>query len=46
MEAHYDAQLDSEGPGSQETTAPASLSPEIEKFLSEVGERLEPDGEQ
>lgn len=46
MEAHYDAQVDSEGSGSQETTAPASLSPEIEKFLSELGERLESDGEQ
>ena len=46
MEAHYDAQLDSEGSGSQETAAPASLSPEIERFLSELGERLESDGEQ
>lgn len=46
MEAHYDAQLDSEGSGSQETTAPASLSPEIERFLSELGERLESDGEE
>lgn len=47
MEAHYDAQVDSEGSGPQEPpTAPASLSPEIERFLSELGERLESDGEQ
>jgi hypothetical protein len=46
MEAHYDAQVDSEGSGPQETIAPASLSPEIERFLSELGERLESDGEE
>lgn len=46
MEAHYDAQLDSEESRAEAAAAPASLSPEIEKFLSELGERLESDGEQ
>ena len=42
MEAHYDAQLDSEETAKEETTTVSTLSPEIERFLSELGERLEP----
>jgi hypothetical protein len=43
MEAHYDAQLDSEEPNKEETPAVSTLSPEIERFLSELGERLDPE---
>ena len=45
MEAYYDAQLDSEESSDTEQAPVANLSPEIEKFLSELGERLdsEPD---
>ena len=42
MEAHYDAQLDSEEAAKKESPAVSNLSPEIERFLSELGERLEP----
>ena len=42
MEAYYDAQLDSEETSSEDAPAVATLSPEIERFLSELGERLEP----
>ena len=42
MEAYYDAQLDSEENPSKEAPAVSDLSPEIEAFLSELGERLEP----
>ena len=42
MEAHYDAQLDSEEAAKKEAPAVSNLSPEIERFLSELGERLEP----
>ena len=42
MEASYDAQLDSEDTPAAESPAAATLSPEIERFLSELGERLEP----
>ena len=45
MEAHYDAQLDSEGAPQEETVPTATLSPEIERFLSEIGERLDSDDE-
>ena len=45
MEAYYDAQLDSESSTGEEPAPTASLSPEIERFLSELGDRLdsEPD---
>jgi hypothetical protein len=47
MEAYYDAQLDSEQSTTEETPATRStLSPEIEKFLTELGERMETDGEE
>ena len=49
MEAYYDAQVDSEEASSTSTQEPASatqLSPEIEKFLSELGGRLDPDAEE
>ena len=42
MEAYYDAQLDSEETTSEDAPAVSTLSPEIERFLSELGERLEP----
>ena len=45
MEAYYDAQLDSEESSAEEAAPPATLSPEIEKFLSELGERLDSDTE-
>ncbi len=45
MEAYYDAQLDSEESAAEKSTPTASLSPEIEKFLSELGERLDDDPE-
>ncbi|MAM65293.1 MAG: hypothetical protein CL702_02795 [Chloroflexi bacterium] len=47
MEAHYDAQLDSEDGKTEEVTEPtASLSPEIEAFLSELGGTLDSEPEQ
>ncbi|PKB67812.1 MAG: hypothetical protein BZY81_03780 [SAR202 cluster bacterium Io17-Chloro-G4] len=45
MEAYYDAQLDSEETGKEETVPTATLSPEIERFLTELGERLDGDEE-
>ena len=45
MEAHYDAQLDSEQAKDEESTPPLDLSPEIERFLSELGERLDSEQE-
>ena len=45
MEAYYDAQLDSEESPVTEQAPPPSLSPGIEKFLSELGERLDADPE-
>jgi hypothetical protein len=47
MEAHYDAQLDSEDGKTEEVSEPpASLSPEIEAFLSELGGTLDSEPEQ
>ena len=46
MEAYYDAQLDSEESSETEPAPTANLSPEIEKFLSELGERLDSESEQ
>ena len=50
MEAYYDAQLDSEqAPASESeesTTSATQLSPEIEKFLSELGGQLDSDPEE
>ena len=41
MEAYYDAQLDSEDSVQGEPAPTTTLSPEIERFLSEIGERLD-----
>ena len=41
MEAYYDAQSDSENGKSEETDTKVSLSPEIENFLSELGQSME-----
>ena len=46
MEAYYDAQLDAEDSGQEESVPPATLSPEIERFLSELGERLDAEAEE
>ena len=46
MEAYYDAQLDSEESSDTEQKPPPSLSPEIEKFLSELSERLDSEPEE
>jgi hypothetical protein len=54
MEAYYDAQLDSEdttaatssSSSTQEPKSETQLSPEIEKFLSELGGRLDSDPEE
>jgi hypothetical protein len=43
MEAYYDSQLDAEETISEKEPLVSNLSPEIERFLSELGERLEPD---
>ena len=46
MEAYYDAQLDSEEASSSSTQQPPNtteLSPEIERFLSELGGRFDSD---
>ena len=45
MEAYYDAQLDAEDTPQEESVPTAPLSPEIERFLSELGERLDSDDE-
>lgn len=46
MEAYYDAQLDSEEAKVDEPAPTMKLSPEIEKFLTEMGDQLdsEPEG--
>jgi hypothetical protein len=41
MEAYYDAQLDSEGTDREASPPGPGLSPEIERFLNEMGQRLE-----
>ena len=41
MEAYYDAQSDSENGKSEETDTKVTLSPEIEEFLSELGQSME-----
>ena len=46
MEAYYDAQMDSEEPTIEQSVPTAKLSPEIEQFLSELGERFEGEGEE
>ena len=52
MEAYYDAQLDSDeaatssSPSTSEPTSETQLSPEIERFLSELGGRLDSDSEE
>ena len=52
MEAYYDAQLDSDeaatssSPSASEPTSETQLSPEIERFLSELGGRLDSDPEE
>jgi hypothetical protein len=47
MEAYYDAQLDSEeassAPADEKPASATQLSPEIERFLSELGGRLDSD---
>jgi predicted ATP-grasp superfamily ATP-dependent carboligase len=46
MEAYYDAQMDSEESGSEQPEPTAKLSPEIERFLSELGDGFESGDEQ
>lgn len=47
MEQYYDSQLTAESQSPEESGSPAPpLSPEIEAFLSELGDRLESDTEQ
>ena len=46
MEAYYDAQVDSEESTAEKSVPTATLSPEIEQFLSELGDRLNTEGEQ
>ncbi len=41
MEAYYDAQLDSEDSKGEEAAPKVSLSPEIEQFLSELGQTMD-----
>ncbi len=41
MEAYYDAQLDSEDPQGDEVAPKVNLSPEIEQFLSELGQTMD-----
>ncbi len=41
MEAYYDAQLDSEDPKGDEAAPKVNLSPEIEQFLSELGQTMD-----
>ena len=41
MEAYYDAQEDAEGGAAKETPATVDLSPEIEDFLNELGQRMD-----
>ena len=46
MEAYYDAQLDSEEAKADEPAPTMKLSPEIEKFLSELGDQLDSEPEE
>ena len=46
MEAYYDAQMDSSESTPEKSVPTATLSPEIERFLSELGERLDTEDEQ
>ena len=46
MEAYYDAQVDSSESAAEKSVPTATLSPEIERFLSELGERLDSEGGQ
>ena len=46
MEAYYDAQMDSEEAAAEASVPTANLSPEIERFLSELGERLDSESEE
>lgn len=46
MEAYYDAQLDSEETKADEPAPTMKLSPEIEKFLSELGDQLDSEPEE
>ena len=46
MEAYYDAQSDADDSGQEESVPTATLSPEIERFLSEIGERLDTEDEE
>jgi len=46
MEARYDAQMDSEESSAEESVPTATLSPEIERFLSELGERLDSESDE
>ena len=46
MEAYYDAQLDSEESSSPKASPASTLSPEIERFLSDLGGQLESEGEE
>ena len=41
MEAYYDAQLDSEDPKPDEPAPTVDLSPGIEQFLNELGQRMD-----
>ena len=41
MEAYYDAQQDEESAAAEVAASEVSLSPEIERFLSELGEQME-----
>ena len=46
MEAYYDAQMDSEEYSAEEPVPTTTLSPEIEQFLSELGERLDTESDE
>ena len=46
MEAYYDAQIDSEEYSTEEPVPTTTLSPEIERFLSELGERLDTESDE
>ena len=46
MEAYSDAQVDSSDSNAEKSVPTATLSPEIERFLSELGERLDSESEQ
>ncbi len=46
MEAYYDAQLDSEEAKVDEPAPTMNLSPEIERFLSELGDTLDSEPEE